>query len=170
MGIGLAARRIRFVYKKSMKNFIAVTILILLAATSKAQTFAASFSIATPVKITSWGSRSVHFVSGYWDMARPQLEKKLSKRLVDSIISYSAEYLYPDDLRTSLANNDFKPDKNDLKMYLVASFDNNFNGTFHGVIYVVRVPVSENKTWAYDDDWKSDLFIILPKEAVKLVD
>jgi hypothetical protein len=153
-----------------MKNFIACTILLLLTITVKAQPAAKTFNTKAPVKIINWAGRSVYFADDYWTMARPQLEKKLSKALADSIITYAAEDLYPVTVKAALSNAERKPGKNDLKIYHVATFNNNYRGKFHGVIYVLWVPRAENKTWAKDAAWQNDFFIVLPKEDVAAAD
>jgi putative Ca2+/H+ antiporter (TMEM165/GDT1 family) len=151
-----------------MKKIIFCLAISLLTATAYAQPVAKTFSTKTPVKILEWGSRSVYLLDGYWEMATPQLQKKLSKKLVDSIKNYNSEFEYPASLKTSLENNEAKPDKNDLKMYLVATYNNNFNGTFHGVVNIIWVPRAENKNWS-GFIWKNDFFFIFPKDAVEVI-
>jgi hypothetical protein len=143
-------------------------IAILFTVTVQAQPVAKTFSTKTPVKVLSWGSRSVRQLDGYWEMAKPQLLKKFSKKLADSIENYNSEFSYPAFLNTSFNNDEAKPDKNDLKMYLVATYDNNFNGKFHGVINVIWVPRAENKNWG-GPAWKNDFFFLFPKEAVEVI-
>lgn len=153
-----------------MKNFIACTILMLLTITVKAQPAAKNFNTKAPVKIINWAGRSVYFAPDYWTMARPQLTKKLSQPLVDSIVTYAAEELYPPAVKAALIDTEIKPGKNDLKIYHVATFNNNYRGKFHGVIYVLWVPRAENKNWAKDAAWQNDFFIVLPKEDVAAAD
>jgi hypothetical protein len=151
-----------------MKKIIFCIAIFLFAITVQAQVVAKTFSTKTPVKILSWGSRSVYLLDGYWEMATPQLEKKLSKKLVDSIKNYNSEFDYPVSLKSSLENNEAKPNKGDLKMYLVATYNNNFNGKFHGVVNIIWVPRAENKNWG-GFAWKNDFFFIFPKDAVEVI-
>ena len=153
-----------------MKKILSVILILTFGFTANAQSVAKNFSTATPVKINAWGSRSVSFITGFWEMAIPQLKKKLSKQLVDSIYNYSSQMYQPQEFTRSLEHEDAKPDKNDLKMYLVATFDNNFNGTFHGVEYVIWVPKAENKDWTPKEyPLENDFFLIFPKEAITIV-
>ena len=149
-----------------MRKIISCIVIFLFVITANAQPVAKNFSTKTPVKILQWGSRSVYQLDGYWEMARPQLLKKLSKKLVDSIENYNSEFYYPISLKSSLDKSDAKRDKDELKMYLVATYNNNFNGSFHGVINVVWVPRAENKDWG-GLPWKNDFFFIFPQEAVE---
>lgn len=113
-----------------------------------------------PVKSVQWGSVSVMFIDGYWDMARPQLLKQFTKKLADSLETYAMSMYQPrlfDEMRDS------------LKMYWVATFNNNFNGMFHGVEYIVMVPYAENKKlWQNDKTRPVDFFLVFPKSGVEL--
>jgi len=150
-----------------MKKIIVLIPFFLIIITGAAQTVAKTFSTKTPVTIVSWGNRSVYQMKGYWEMATPQLEKKFSKNLADSIKSYTSEIYYPTAFTHSLENEKATPNKNDLKMYLVGTFDNNFNGSFHGVIDVIWVPRAENNNWTGATVlWDRDFFMLFPKEAV----
>jgi hypothetical protein len=113
-----------------------------------------------PVKSVQWGSVSVMFIDGFWDMASPQLRKKFTRKIADSLEAYSMSMYQP---------GSFDQKRDSAKMYMVATFDNNFGGTFHGVEYVVMVPYAENKKlWQGEKTRPTDFFLIFPKNAVEL--
>ncbi|MGC4104003.1 hypothetical protein [Ferruginibacter sp.] len=134
-----------------------------------AQKIATTFSKEKPVQSVEWGTRMVTAITGYWEMAIPQLKKKFTKKLVDSIEMYTAEYLCPAQIKDALSHdNNRKYDINKLKVYLVAEFNNNFNGSFHGVEYVLWAPMADNNDFA-EGELRNDFFFIVPKEAVTLM-
>lgn len=135
-------------------------ILLLFTVIARSQTLAKTLSKEHPVKSVNWGSKSSHFVYGYWEMAMPQIRKKFTKKLADSIEKYSISFYFPVTLDSW---------KDSIKMYHVTSFDNNFGGTFHGVNYILFVPYAENKfLWPFDRTKPNDFFLVFPKEAVEL--
>jgi hypothetical protein len=151
-----------------MKKISFVAIACFATIIGSAQTVATSFSKKDKVEVTNWDARSVSFISGYWEMARPQLIKKFSSELVDSIVAYSSSTSYPAGLDDFLGLDEAfaLPVKNKLKVYLVGTFDNNFGGKFHGTEYVLILPKDENKNWKPGIEWEHDIFIIIPKNAV----
>lgn len=128
-----------------------------------AQTLSKTLSKDRPVKGLNWGSMSINFVDGYWEMVRPQLEKKFTKKIVDSIETHAMSMYQPSGFDS---DNDLKAKSN---IYLVAEFNNMFGGTFHGVDYILWVPYDENgELWKFDKTHPNDFFLVFPKEAVEL--
>ena len=143
-------------------------IIILLVFTSLqlyAQTPANKFSREHPVKSVNWGGMSTTFVDGFWEMVMPQLRKVFTKKLADSIDRYSMFMYQPAFFR--LAKNEAR---DTLKIYQVAEFNNNFGGTFHGVMYLLLVQYAENKQmWGPADRQHDDFFLVLNKKDVELI-
>ena len=110
-------------------------------------------------------------MGAFWEMAKPQLAKKFRNDLVEKIIAQSSTYKFPSGLDESMSNDadSAKPNRNDLKMYFVGEFDNNSNGQFHYVEYIIWIPADENKEWNPATKWEQDVFIIIPKDAVELI-
>ncbi len=151
-----------------MKRILSIAIVSFGMQIANAQTVATSFSKKDKVEINRWDARGVLFLRGYWEMAKPQLAKKFSSSLVDSIVNYASANTYPDGLTEFLSKDDESSlaIKNKLKVYLVGQFDNNTNGTFYGVEYVLWLPKEENKNWKPEIVWEHDVFIVIPKDAV----
>lgn len=113
------------------------------------------------VKSVDWGTKSKSFVDGFWEMAEKELQKKFTKKMVDSIVKYANSMYY--------ASSFDYVKKEELKMYVVAAFDNNFGGKFRGIKYIVMVPYADNKDlWKRDNSRPNDFFLVFPKEAVVL--
>jgi len=125
------------------------------------------FSKKTPAIINNWNGRTVLFLPGYWEMAIPQLKTTLNEKLVNRIASYSNQAYYPSGL-TEVLNADDNTTKNDLKIYWIATFDNNYNNQFHGKDVVLWLPKEDNKNWNTSLDWKNDIFIVIPLTDVEL--
>ena len=146
-----------------MKQFI---IILLLFAYSQlhAQTLANKFSREHPVKSVNWGGMSTTFVDGFWEMVMPQLRKVFTKKIADSIERYSLFMSQPAFFR--IGKNEAR---DTLKIYKVAEFNNNFGGSFHGVMYLLMVPFNENKQlWGPADRQNYDFFLVLNKNDVVL--
>lgn len=152
-----------------MKKMIAFIIFCLCLTCVNAQKVDSVFSKKNKAIITNWNGRGVMFLSGYWEMGKPQLEKKLNKNLVEQIVNFSSSNSYPTGLNEVLSD-DSDTAKAHLKMYFVAQFDNTSNGTFHGVEYVLWVPKEENKNLIKGVAWKQDIFIVIPQEAVTITE
>lgn len=78
-----------------MKPFVISFAIVFFYLNINAQSIAKILSKDHPVKSTQWGMKSTSFVDGYWEMVRPQLLKKFTKKLVDSIETYSMSMYYP---------------------------------------------------------------------------
>jgi hypothetical protein len=142
-----------------MKQNFVLFVILLISLASGAQSLTKTLDKNHPVKTIEWGSRSTTFVDGFWEMVEPQLKKQFSKKLVDSIITYSMSMYYPSRL-----------DKIDsINLYYIASISNNFGGSFHGMMSLLWVPYEENKfLWKYNRTRPNDFFMIFPKSAVVL--
>jgi hypothetical protein len=152
-----------------MKKISFVAIACFTVIIASAQTVATSFSKKKKVEVTNWDARGVLFLGSYWNMAKPQLTKMFSGSLVDSIVNYSSADTYPTGLNQFLSSEN-EPDlriKNRLRVYLVGQFDNNTNGTFYGVEYILWLPKDENKNFKPGIVWEHDIFILIKKDAVK---
>lgn len=146
---------------KNMKRNILLLALFIFSVTGYAQPLAKTFT-KQPVKSIDWGTKSTSFVDGFWEMAAKELEKKFTKKMVDSMVKYGESSMY-------YASGFDYAKKEDLKLYVVAEFNNNFGGKFRGVKYIVMVPYEENKElWRLDRTKPNDFFLVFPKEAVVL--
>ena len=144
-----------------MKRTYLLILLLTLATISNAQ-LVKTLSKTSPLKTADWGTQPSSYVDGYLDMARVELSKTFSKKLVDSIVNNSWPSGYPVKWKNI--------DKGEVKVYKIGDFNNNFRGSFHGVITVLWVPYAENKTlWEGDFHLQPyDFFVFLPKEAVTI--
>lgn len=143
---------------KIMKRNILLLLLSFVAFSTVAQPRAKKFT-RQAVKSVQWGTKSSKFVDGFLEMMTKELEKKFTQKLVDSILlsSYASDYF-----------NQAYVKKEDLKLFVVAEFDNNFGGVFRGVRYIVMVPYGENKElWSLNSPPR-DIFLVFPKEGVTL--
>lgn len=144
-----------------MKRNILLLVLSFITATAYTQPLAKAFT-KQPVRSVDWGTKSKSFADGFWEMAATELQKKFTKKLVDSMVKYGESTMY-------YAPGFEYAKKEDLKMYVVAEFNNNFGGKFRGVKYIVMVPYAENKElWRLDRTKPNDFFLLFPKEAVVL--
>lgn len=112
-----------------------------------------------PVASVKWGTRSARFVDGFLEMTREELKKQFTEKLADSLVLGVNSQEYFDAAY---------PDRETVKLFVVANYNNNFGGTFRGVKTIVMIPYDENKAlWKHQTKGR-DLFLLFPKEGVTL--
>jgi hypothetical protein len=143
-----------------MKTYVVLFILIFCSFISSAQSLADVLT-KKPVKSVEWFAKSTVFAEGFWDMVAPQLEKQFTKKLADSIVTYSSPKHFPGGFKDV--------PKEQVKLYWVTSFENNFHGKYWGTKYILMVPYAENKDlWKNTQTPPNDFFLVFSKESVVL--
>ena len=141
-----------------MKRYILLLLLVFVTATTIAQTKAKNLT-RQAVASVKWGTKSAKFVDGFLEMTREELQKQFTQKLVDSLIVYANTQGYFESAY---------PNREELKMFVVAEYNNNFGGVFRGVKSIVMVPYQENKALWKHNTKGCDFFLVFPKDGVTL--
>lgn len=118
-----------------------------------------------PVTVNSWGSLSVYMLPGYFKDDKAGIIKQIGIKEFEQMESYCTEQYWHKTFAANF-NETYSTEKAaQLKMYCIAQFVHQFNGTKFEPMVLIRIPVAENKNmYASDDD--RDAYIILKKKDV----